>query len=218
MFSYIIDLYNRAIKNQKLSPKERAALKAIQGLLIGLAADAAPQLLNVYMMHGTFHVTQAVVVSLMTSIVLGLIKLFNAQGDAGMSEVLDAYSKALEQKAIAGITNQSAAGGVTIPAISLLIPSMKPVASIVQVSLDAQHPVSPSLDKLQPMPTIAPTATNDILLSPDPSQNPPTGGSAIAPPATKTGKKSQVAVPAPVSADSLPTVVMPVVPPLTNTP
>lgn len=218
MFSYFVTLYHRALNNKTLSSKERAFLKAIQGLIIGFIGDATPQLLNVYMMHGKFHITQSVVVALAVAFILGLLKLWNAQGDKELSPILDAYSQALEQKALGLAVDQNAPGGVTVPAISILIPSSAPITQLVHVALGASHPEQSSvpLDKMQAIPVIAPAATNDIPLAPV-ANVVPASTLVFAPapaPAPSKSKKSQVA-PASAQVSDVPTVSTPNVP-LTN--
>ena len=129
MFSYLIDLYHRAITNRALTPRERASLKAVQGVIIGAVTDLAYQLVPILARGGRINITQAGVVSLLFGFLLGLFKLWAAQSDPLVGTVLDAYSKELEQQGIKQITTQVIDGQTHVPVISLHIPSSVATAS-----------------------------------------------------------------------------------------
>lgn len=162
MFSYIVDLYNRAMSNQKLTPHERAALKAVQGAIIGFVTSLVPQLVEVYVAHGSFNWSMQAVNTLLVAFALALFKLWAAQSDSNIGDVIDAYSKQLQQQGLKEFTTPAN----HIPAVHLIIPSAGAVASTVMVpQKNVQEPNDP--DTTKPMPKVT-----------DPKAQPPKSVSA----------------------------------------
>ena len=137
MFSYLVGLFQRAMNNQKLTPHERAALKAVQGVVIGFAVSIIPDLIRVYVGHGHFNWTADGINSLLTAFALALLKLWLAQSDSHIGDILDAYSQQLEQQGIRSITGTAPSpdGTITIPAVHMVIPSVKAIASTTPIQI-----------------------------------------------------------------------------------
>jgi hypothetical protein len=157
MWNYIVTLFHRSLHNHPLSPRERAFLKSMQGVLIGFVVDAAPQLLAVAGGHAKFNITNAAVAALIGALVAYVLKLWQSQGDANLAALLDAYAKAKEREALGGLTVPSADGSVSVPALQLMLPLVQALAVESHVSLTP------------PQTTIntAPPASVKIASSPD---------------------------------------------------
>lgn len=163
MWSYIVNLFHRSLNNHPLSPRERAFIKSMQGMLIGVAVDAAPQLYQVALGHAKFNISNAVVAALIGALLAYVLKLFQAQGDSNLSALLDAYAKAKEREALGGLTVPSADGSVSVPALQLMLPLVHALA--VESSINVTSAANPTL--AQPSSTLVPSsAPNQTVLNP----------------------------------------------------
>lgn len=175
--NYLVDLYHRAMNNQKLTTHERAILKAIQGAVIGFFVAVIPQLFFILAAGGSLNLTRAAINTLLTALALAILKLWAAQGDAHLGDVIDAYSKTLSAQAITEMTQPSDG---SVSTINIAIPLAKAIASMgtmatetvlakgITPSVQTQPPVSPVPTSPQFVP--APTPISKQNTAPLPAQ------------------------------------------------
>lgn len=93
--SYIVDIFNRAVNNKALTPAERAFLKALFGLIVGLVSAVAPQLPDVIAGRAQFNVWLVIVIALITAGLLAVSKLWASTHDQAIGQLLDHYAEEL---------------------------------------------------------------------------------------------------------------------------
>lgn len=90
-----MDIFNRAVNNKSLTPSERAFLKALFGLFVGLISAIGPQLPDVIAGRAQFNVWLVVAVALITACLLAVSKLWAATNDQAVGQLLDHYASEL---------------------------------------------------------------------------------------------------------------------------
>lgn len=154
---WFIDLFHRAQTNQKLTVQERAILKAIQGAIIGFVLTNSSQLLPVLTGQMKFNLTADVVGTFLGGVILAMLKLWYGQQDAHLGDVLDAYAKQLEQKALSEALVPNNDG--SIPALQFTVPVTTSVLSAAQKIQAKAAPVIPIANAAPAaVPSIAPVA------------------------------------------------------------
>jgi hypothetical protein len=143
MFSLIIDVFHRAMTNQALTPHERAILKAVQGVIIGVLSSVVTATYQNMMLHGTFNLSVPAVEAIVVAILLGILKLWTAQSDTMIAPLLDAFSQQMTQQAIQDMTSPTLIEGTPhLPAVHLVIPTRQVIATSQHVPVVPLMPAS----------------------------------------------------------------------------
>jgi hypothetical protein len=177
MWNYIVNLFHRSLNNHPLTPRERAFMKSMQGVLIGFLVDAGPQLYAVVGGHAKFNFSNAVVAALVGALVAYMLKLWQAQGDGNLSALLDAYAQAKAHEALGSLTVPSEDGSLAVPAMQIVLPLARALVmqSEVKIAQPASNPVGPSVGSVS-----APTLnSSDTVAMPAVSTSFPLPGTSI---------------------------------------
>jgi hypothetical protein len=121
MWEYLVELFARAAKNKALTAHERAALKALQGALLGILIDAGPQLASIGTGQAHFNLTGMTISALLGAVALGTLKLWLSQSDPQVGLLLDAYAKQKEQNALSGLFAPGPDGAASTPAMHFVL-------------------------------------------------------------------------------------------------
>lgn len=93
--SYLVDIFNRMVNNKALTPAERAFLKALFGVFVGLAASIGPQLPDIVAGRAGFNVWLVVSVTAIVVVLLAVSKLWASTHDQAVGQLLDHYAEEL---------------------------------------------------------------------------------------------------------------------------
>jgi hypothetical protein len=119
---YIADLIHRVSTNRGITTREAAAIRALQGALIGFLAPLIPYFVPV--LTGQEHIvwSSEVASSLIGAFIAFVLRLYFAQNDPEIASLLEAYYQAKQRSFL----DQSIAPGPG--AIQFTVPVTKPVA------------------------------------------------------------------------------------------
>jgi hypothetical protein len=94
--SYIVDLYHRASTHQALTSRERAALKAVQGALLGVLIAWLPQFINLLTGKASISFSATIIDAMVGAGLTFLLKLWSSQGpeEAVIGQIVEAYMDA----------------------------------------------------------------------------------------------------------------------------
>lgn len=126
MWKYLVDLLHRANNDKALTAHERALRKAAQGALLGMLADAAPQLYSIMLNHAHFDWSSAGISALVGAFGAALLKLWLVQNsDPQIGAILNAYAAQKEREALDALVVESTPP-TTAPSLQFIVPT-KPI-------------------------------------------------------------------------------------------
>lgn len=95
----LIDIYKRAAAQQPLTPQERAFMKAIFGVFVGIVSSLIPQLPGLFAGTSTINVGWVIGSIVIIVLCLAVSKLWNASTpeEAAAAQLLDYYAEEILQ-------------------------------------------------------------------------------------------------------------------------